>query len=158
MVRAYVDMIRWEDRLREHPFFSRAALSAIKIYLMLYDRPELVQQSQMNGVPGETATERKKAARKAKKEAEKAEAERKAKAAKQPQPKADDESLAKKEDPDPKGLELLKTEKPLEEAMKYLTPLLEMSPKNVDGQVAGFEVYIRRSKLTYHSLNTHHRR
>ena len=147
MVRAYVDMIRWEDKLREHPFFTRAALSAIRIYLMLYDRPELAQESHMNGTSGESAAERKKAARKAKKEAEKAEAERKANAAKQPQPKADEEGVAKKEDPDPNGFELMKTQKPLEEAMKFLSPLLELSPKNVDGQIAGFEVYIRRSKL-----------
>jgi len=26
-------------------------------------------------------------------------------------------------------------------------PLLELSPRNVEGQVAGFEVYIRRSKF-----------
>ncbi|KAK3725136.1 hypothetical protein LTR37_000647 [Vermiconidia calcicola] len=146
MVRAYVDMIRWEDRLREHPFFSRAALSAIKIYLMLHDRPQLAQQSQMDGTNGENAAERKKAAKKARKEAEKAEAEKKAKVAKQSQPKADEEGSTKKEDPDPNGYELMKTEKPLEEAMKFLTPLLELSPKNIDGQIAGFEVYIRRKK------------
>lgn len=146
MVRAYIDMIRWEDKLREHPFFTRAALSAIKIYLMLYDRPQLAQQSHMNGTAGETTAEKKKAAKKARKDAEKAEAEKKAKVAKQPQPKPDEDGVAKKEDPDPNGLELIKTEKPLDEAMKFLTPLLELSPKNIDGQIAGFEVYIRRSK------------
>lgn len=147
MVRAYVDMVRWEDKLREDPLFMRAALSAIKIYCMLHDNPQLAQQSQMNGTTGQSATEKKKAAKKARKEAEKAEAEKKAKAAKQPQPKADEESAAKKEDPDPNGLELIKTEKPLEEAMKFLLPLLELSPKNIDGQIAGFEVYLRRRKL-----------
>ena len=146
MIRAYVDMIRWEDMLREHPFYTRAAISAIKIYVMLYERPELAQQSHMNGVAGETAAERKKAAKKAKKEAEKAEAERKAKAAKQSNPKPDDEGTTKKEDPDPNGFELMKTEKPLDEAMKYLTPILELSPNNIEGQISGFEVYIRRSK------------
>ena len=30
-ITAYIDMIRWEDRLREHPFYSRAALSLIHI-------------------------------------------------------------------------------------------------------------------------------
>ena len=38
-------------------------------------------------------------------------------------------------------------EKPLDEAMKYLSPLLELSPKNAGSQTAGFEVYIRRSKF-----------
>jgi peptide alpha-N-acetyltransferase len=152
MVRAYVDMIRWEDKLREHPFFTRAALSAIKIYTMLHDKPELAQQSQMNGSAGESSAERKKAAKKARKEAEKVEAERKAKAANKAQPKADDEGMSKKEDPDPKGFELIKTEKPLEDAMKFVRPLLEMSPKNIDGHIAGFEVYIRRGKFQHKML------
>ncbi|KAK4507711.1 hypothetical protein PRZ48_001446 [Zasmidium cellare] len=147
MIRAYMDMIRWEDRLREHPFFTRAALSAIKVYLLLHDKPDVVKGGPANGAGGDSAAEKKKAAKKAKKEAEKAEAERKAAAAKKAQPKAvDDDGATKKEDPDPQGLELLKTEKPLEEAMKYLSPLLELSPKNIDGQIAGFEVYIRRKK------------
>lgn len=154
MIRAYVDMIRWEDRLREHPFYTRAALSAIRVYLMLHDKPELAK-GQANGTGGDSAAEKKKAAKKAKKEAEKAEAERKAAAAKKANPKSvDDDGVTKKEDPDPQGLELLKTEKPLEEAMKYLTPLLELSPKNIDGQIAGFEVYIRRSKCPSNRCNS----
>ncbi|SMY20709.1 unnamed protein product [Zymoseptoria tritici ST99CH_1A5] len=147
MIRAYVDMVRWEDRLKEHPFFTRVALAAVKVYLMLHDQPELAK-GQQNGT-AESAAERKKAAKKAKKEAEKAEAERKANIAKQSQPKAADAEEKPKTDTDPNGAEALKKagEKPLEEVMKFLTPLLEMSPKNVDGQVAGFEVYIRREKF-----------
>lgn len=149
MIRSYIEMIRWEDRLREHPFFTRAALSAIRIYILLHDHPELAKGGTMNGAPGESAADKKKAAKKARKEAEKAEAERKAAAAKKPQPKADDDGSGKKEDPDPQGLDLLRSagEKPLEEAMKYLSQLLELSPKNIDGQIVGFEVYIRQSKL-----------
>jgi peptide alpha-N-acetyltransferase len=145
VIRAYVDMIRWEDNLREHPFYTRAALSAIHIYLKLHDQPSLAKGGQLNG-EGSSAADRKKAAKKAKKEAEKAEAEKKAAAAAKANPKADDEGTAKKEDTDPLGLELLKTEKPLDEALKYLTPILELSPKSIDAQIAGFEVYIRRSK------------
>ncbi|CAK3961316.1 N-alpha-acetyltransferase 16, auxiliary subunit [Lecanosticta acicola] len=163
MIRAYIDMVRWEDKLREHPFFTRAALSAIGVYLSLYDKPELKSASS-NGAAGGNSAEAKKAAKKARKEAEKAEAERKAAAAKKPQPKADEEGNVKKEDPDPQGLELLKTETPLGEAMKYLSPLLELSPNNVDGQIAGFEVYMRRKKylpalrclLALRKLNPHH--
>ena len=147
MIRAYVDMVRWEDQLREHPFYTRAALSAIQIYLILHDKPELAKGGQMNGNANESSADKKKAAKKAKREAEKAEAERKAAAAKKSQPKADDDGATKKEDPDPLGLELIKTDKPLDEALKFLTPILEFSPKNIDGQIAGFEVFIRRSKL-----------
>ncbi|TKA79377.1 hypothetical protein B0A55_02849 [Friedmanniomyces simplex] len=149
MVRAYVDMLRWEDRLREHPFFTRAALSAIGVYCLLFDQPQLAKGGAANGEGAEGAAERKKAAKKAKREAEKAEAERKAAAAKKATPaKKDEDGEVKKEDADPQGVELLKTagEKPLEEAMKWVEPLLEMSPRSVEGQFAGFEVYIRRKK------------
>lgn len=148
MIRAYVDMVRWEDRLREHPFFTRTALSAIKIYLTLYDNPSGVKNGQVNGTE-ESAADKKKAAKKAKREAEKAEAEKKAAAAKKPQPKAEEAGETKKEDADPEGLELLKreSEKPLENAMKFITPMLELSPKNIDSQLAGFEVYLRRGKF-----------
>ncbi|EMD00702.1 hypothetical protein BAUCODRAFT_29060 [Baudoinia panamericana UAMH 10762] len=148
MIRAYVDMIRWEDRLREHPFFTRAALSAVRILCMLHDNPELAKGNLQNGESAENAAERKKAAKKAKREAEKAaEAEKKAKAEKATA-KADEGGEVKKEDVDPEGKEGLKVaaEKPLEEAMKYLQPLLELSGGHVDGQIAGFEVYFRRKK------------
>ncbi len=147
MVRAYVDMIRWEDKLRDHPFFTRAALSAIRIYCALHDRPQLVQEAQTNGANGLSAAEKKKAAKKARKEEERKETERKAAKAKQPTPKAEDEDAAKKEDTDPEGVQLLETKTPLDEAMKYVTPLVELSPKSIEGQAAAFEVYIRRSKL-----------
>lgn len=152
MVRAYIDMVRWEDKLREHPFFTRAALAAIKIYIMLFDKPQLTKGGQVNGAADdEHSAERKKAAKKAKREAEKAEAEKKAAAAKKAQPTKDESSETKKEDQDPNGLEAFKValENPLEEVMKYLQPLLDLSPKNIDGQTAGFEIYLRKRKLIY---------
>lgn len=73
-IRTYVDMIRWEDHLREHPFFARAAIAAAEIYVRLHDDPELAHGSLSNGVDGEklTASERKKAQKKARKEQERA--------------------------------------------------------------------------------------
>lgn len=147
MIRAYVDMIRWEDGIRQHPFYSRAAQSAVKILTMLHDKPELATGGKVNGTD---AAADKKAAAKARKQAEKEEAEKKAAAAKKATaPAKEDESEKKKEDADPQGTALLKQvgEKPLDEAMKYLSPLLELSPKNAGSQTAGFEVYIRRSKF-----------
>lgn len=144
-IRAYIDMIRWEDHLREHPFYSRAALSAVKIYTMLFDSPELAHGCDANGEPLSEA-DKKKAAKKAKKELEKIEADKKAAAA--AKPTATSEGETKKEDSDPQGLELVATKDPLGEAMKFLTPLLEQSPLNIKAQFAGFEVYSRRSKLS----------
>jgi len=139
-ITAYIDMIRWEDRLREHPFYTRAALSAVQIYCTLHDDPKRASDAATNG---DDAAERKKAAKKARKEAEKVEAEKKAAAAAKPNA----EGETKKEDPDPLGLDLLKTQDPLGEATRFLVPLLEQSPKDVRSQTAGFEVYIRRSEF-----------
>ncbi|KAK1831929.1 N-alpha-acetyltransferase 15, NatA auxiliary subunit [Podospora conica] len=153
-IRAYISMVRWEDQLREHPFFSRAALDAVKLYLAMHDKPH--GANGVNGADGkdengEDAAERKKAAKKAKKEAQKAEREAAEKAAKQDPNKAGaqkgkDAEDTKKKDDDPSGLKLAATQDPLGDAMKFLNPLLQFSPLNVEAQVVGFEVFIRRKK------------
>ncbi|KAK0666459.1 putative NMDA receptor-regulated protein 1 [Cercophora samala] len=147
-IRAYMDMIRWEDKLRDHPFYFRAALDAVKLYLSMYDKPEGVNGANGNNANGEDAAEKKKAAKKAKKEAQKAEKEAAERAAKQNPNKGqkDKEEDVKKKDDDPNGVKLAETKDPLGDAMKFLEPLLEFSPKNIEGQIAGFEVYIRRKK------------
>ena len=152
-IRAYVDMIRWEDRLREHPFYARTALEAIRVYLAMHDATTAHGVNGVDGkeVNGEDAADAKKAAKKAKKEAQKAEREAAEKAAKQdpnkPGPKGKDAAdSAKKVDDDPNGAKLAATTDPLGEATKFLEPLLQFSPKNIDGQILGFDVFIRRSK------------
>ncbi|KAL8936969.1 MAG: hypothetical protein Q9211_003925 [Gyalolechia sp. 1 TL-2023] len=147
-VRAYIDMLKWEDHLREHPFFSRAAISAIKIYIMLHDDPKLARSSNdMNGdLKNMDSNERKKAqkrARKAQEKQEQAEAEKKD--ASKPASVGTDGEV-KKEDPDPQGIRLMQTTEPLVAAMKFLTPLLEYSPKTIEAQQVGFEVFVRRKK------------
>lgn len=147
-IRAYVDMIRWEDHLREHPFFTRAAVSAARIYVMLHDQPDLAHPKMTNGVNGEKmdGTERKKAQKKAKKDQEKqAKEEAERKDSKKPAA-VDQNGDPKKEDKDPQGQKLLQTSEPLTVAMKFITPLLEFSPKNIQTQQVGFEVFLRRSK------------
>ncbi|KAK7528692.1 N-alpha-acetyltransferase-like protein 15 [Phyllosticta citriasiana] len=132
-VRAYVDMIRWEDHLREHPFYTRAALSAIKTYVLLHDKPEL-KKPITNGDESQSAKAKKKAQQE--KEAQKA----------LKKPALDANGEPKKEDTDPEGVKLRETETPLDDAMKWLGPLLSSSPKSIEAQNAGFEVFIRRKK------------
>ena len=147
-IRAYIDMMRWEDQLREHPFFTRAAISAARIYVMLHDQPNLAHPQMTNGVNGEKMdhAERKKAQKKARKDQEKqAKEEAERKDARKPAA-VDQNGDPKKEDKDPKGEKLLQTSEPLVEAMKFITPLLEFSPKNIQAQQMAFEVFIRRSK------------
>ncbi|CAF9935516.1 MAG: hypothetical protein HETSPECPRED_009815 [Heterodermia speciosa] len=165
-IRAYVDMIRWEDHLREHPFFSRAAINAAKTYVSLHDKPQLAQASLTNGINGEMdkldKAERKKAQRKARKDQEKKEQEEaEKKDAKKTAGNVGADGEIKKEDKDPQGQKLLQTTEPLADAMKFVTPLLEYSPRNLEAQLASFEVFIRRKKfllalrclLTSHSLS-----
>ncbi|KAJ4300637.1 hypothetical protein N0V88_003322 [Collariella sp. IMI 366227] len=154
-IRAYVDMVRWEDRLREHPFYSRAALDAVNLYLSMHDAAAKpaggANGAEGAATNGEDAADKKKAAKKAKKEAQKAERAAAERAAKQDPNKAkavapkDGEELKKKDD-DPNGAKLAATKDPLGDAMKFLSHLLQFSPKNIDGQIAGFEVYMRRNK------------
>lgn len=129
-IRAYVDMVRWEDSLRAHPFYTRAAIAAINIYTLLHDKPELAKL-QANGTS--------KKAKKAKKEDEK----------KPTKPALDANGDPKKEDTDPNGEKLRETKTPLDDAMKYLSPLLNSSPKSIEAQNVGFEVFFRRSKQIF---------
>lgn len=155
-IRAYIDMLKWEDYLRSHPMFVRAALGAIGAYIKLADMPCLAQGALANGDAARyekmTDAERKRALKKAKKDAQKAQERAAALAAAKKDDKNKNAQVAegevKKEDPDPHGIALARTETPLEEAAKWLKPLLEMSPERLEAQIAGFEVQIRRRQWT----------
>ena len=145
-IRAYVEMMRWEDHLRDHPFFSRTALNAIDVYIKLHDKPLTNGANGAGEADGDDAAERKKAAKKARKEAQKAERDAHAKK-NEPNKAKDADGDVKKQDDDPEGAKLAATTEPMNDAMKFVTPLLQFSPRNIDAQIAGFEVYIRRSKF-----------
>jgi len=151
-IRSYVELVRWEDHLREHPFFTRAAIAAVDIYVKLHDDPSLAGP-RVNGVANFDqldANEKKRALKKAKKEqekqekieAEKREAEKKA----QKNQKKDPDADVKKPDLDPEGKKLLETKTPLDDAIPFVTYLLDFSPKNIESQLAGFDVYIRKGQ------------
>ncbi|KAJ4385438.1 hypothetical protein N0V93_009866 [Gnomoniopsis smithogilvyi] len=154
MIRAYVDMVRWEDHLRDHPFYTRVAIDAVKVYLGIHEAQTAKAINGVNGsadgeANGDDALEKKKAAKKAKKEAQRLEREAAEKAAKQDPNKAkgkqDDEVLKKKDD-DPDGAKLAATTEPLVAAMRFVTPMLQCSPKSIEAQTTAFEVLILRKK------------
>ena len=148
-IRAYVDMVRWEDHLRDHPLYSRAAIDAVKTFILLHDNPYLAHGSLPNGVNANgklDPNESKKAAKKARKEKEKQDQiDAEKKDAKQTAGASSTDGEVKKVDTDPNGEKLAQTVEPLKDAMKFLDPLLEFSPKNLEAQRVGFEVFIRRS-------------
>ena len=150
-IRTYIQLLRWEDQLRDHPYYARAALAAIKTYILLHDNPNLAHGPLTNGVNGNGTVDgaaKKKAAKRARKQKEEEERKEAEKAdAKKTAGKVDASGDVKKEDSDPKGEVLVGTKDPLKDAMKFVTPLLENCGKNIRAQEAAFEVLIRRSKF-----------
>lgn len=146
-IRAYIDMIRWEDHLRNHPFFTRAALSATELYVRLHDNPNLANPGKPD-LENLDPSERKKALKKLQKEqekAKKAEADRRAAAQAKATAAKSEDGENKKVDTDPNGEKLLETKEPLEAALRFVRPMLELSPRNIDAQNIGFQVHLRRS-------------
>jgi len=68
------------------------------------------------------------------------------KAAKKQEEQAANETKdgAAKKDDDPKGELLVKTDKPLEDAIKFLKPLQELSASLIETQILAFDVHVRR--------------
>lgn len=130
---AYTSLLTYEDQLRSHPAYFRAALKAIDLYLRISDDPSLTEEK----LTPEEEAERKKAAKKAQK------AEQKAKKA------AAAASDGKKDDPpvpdeDPNGEKLLKTETPLDDALKVWKPLEKLARSRIEVWTTGFDLYIRK--------------
>jgi hypothetical protein len=97
----------------------------------LYDDPRLATATpELDGLD---AAEKKKAIKKAKKAAKK-----------QEEQIATPETKNAKKDDDPMGETLVKTDKPLEEALKFLKPLQELSPSLLETQLLAFDVHFRR--------------
>lgn len=143
-VRAYMGMMRWEDHVRDHPFYARAALNAITIYIKMAGKPLTNGVNGTDDPDGESVLAKKKAAKKAKKEQQRLEREAMEKQAKQDPNKSGQGGETK--DDDPLGLNLAATADPLGEAMKLLGPLLQACPKSIEAQTSGFEVFMRRGR------------
>ena len=135
-VRDYLKLLSWEDRIRSHPYFVRAAINAIRIYIQLNDDPSLATAPQCSKVF--EGAEKKKAAKKAKKAA-----------VKKPEgPNSAVDAKDANKDDDPKGEALAKTDRPLEEALKFLKPLQELSPSLLETQLLAFDVHFRRRRFS----------
>ncbi|KAL4451836.1 hypothetical protein ABPG75_007498 [Micractinium tetrahymenae] len=154
-LRAYIDMLRMEDRLYAHPTYLKGIGGAIRAYLQLHDRPSGGQQEDEEALlAGMTPEEQKKYRAKKRKEEQ-----RKAKEAADAAAKAAAEAAAaakkaaqlgeekKKKDTDPDGEQLAATPDPLGEAAKLLRRLREHAGDELAVQQLSFEVYVRQGKL-----------
>ncbi|CAD5115063.1 DgyrCDS4078 [Dimorphilus gyrociliatus] len=151
-LRAYIDLLRLEDRLKCHKFYVKTATIAISIYVHLHDHPVADRKQKDDNDSGLSASELKKRKNKERKAAKKAAAEQAAKRAEEAKkehnkklPPADpDIDRVPEETLDPEKLE--RTEKPLDEAIKFLKPLLSLRPNDLNTHILAFEIYFRRSK------------
>jgi NMDA receptor-regulated protein 1 len=153
-LRAYTDVLRYEDRLWGEPYYGRAAEGTIGIYLHLFDHPSITAGEQEPDYSKMTAAEKKKSkaiVRKKKKAAEKKAEEEVEKQKKNDQEANENGSKTKKgqqeaaKDADPDGKELLKKD-PLEEAKNYSAILAKHAPNRLSTWMFQYDVAIRRGK------------
>ncbi|KAJ7039762.1 NMDA receptor-regulated protein 1-domain-containing protein [Mycena alexandri] len=143
-VNIYLNLLTWEDRLRSHPAYVKAALSATRIFVAVHDDPSIGTAATGNG--GQLTSAQKKAKQKAKKAAQKLQEDAK-KLAAASHTNNDDKGLElSPKDDDPDGTKLLTCTDPLERAANLLKPLTTLAETNIEVWVAMYDVAVRRKK------------
>uniref|UniRef100_A0A8C5AYK8 N-alpha-acetyltransferase 15, NatA auxiliary subunit-like n=1 Tax=Gadus morhua TaxID=8049 RepID=A0A8C5AYK8_GADMO len=153
-LRSYVDLLKLEDLLRQHPFYYKAARTAIQIYLGLHDNPLTDDSKEMQADTANLSdkelkklrNKQRRAQKKAQLEEEKKTAEKEKQLKNQKKKKEDDDEEigGPKEELIPD--KLAKVENPLEEAVKFLTPLKHLVRDKIDTHLLAFEIYFRKEK------------
>jgi peptide alpha-N-acetyltransferase len=155
-LRSYVELLRLEDVLRVHPFYSKAARCAIRVYIHLYDTPLKSQSAdEQIGPDNLTPSELKKLRNKQRKAKRKAEQEQQAAAAaaeKKEQHAKSKQSASEDGEyhaPPPEDLipeKLANTSEPLEMAIKFLKPLQAYDDQSIETHHLAYEIYRRKDK------------
>eukprot|EP00124_Ichthyophonus_hoferi_P004113 Ihof_evm2s415 gene=Ihof_evmTU2s415 len=144
-LRAYVRLLRLEDRLRGYKSFKKAAYGAIQCYLTIDDQPKPAtsQGSVPKAESSEGLSEKELKKLRSKQRREQARKE----AVKEDPAKATEEvvSKAKPVDTDPEGAQLAATNDPLGEAIKFLKGL-EYCGDDVTTHLMGAQVSLRRKR------------
>jgi len=147
-LKAYVAMLRMQERLYSHKFYRRAAKDAIGIYLGLYDRKQRGEDASAGAAAGDNAEAEMSAADKKKLKHKKAREAKK----NEPPPSAGQASTTtgkpKKVDEDPDGLKLLEKD-PLEEASKLTKTLVLYCDLEPATHCLTYEVCCRQGKLLH---------
>lgn len=160
-LRAYVKMLRMEDRLREKEPFRRAAAGAVRLFCGLHDVPAAEQNAAAEEAlyAGMSAIERKRAKQKARKEEQRRAKAEEARLAKEAADREAAEAEAAKDgkekrpsappkpaDPDPHGARLAATETPLDDALRLLKHLEATSASLPLTHALSHDVHSRRDK------------
>ncbi|KAG5673749.1 hypothetical protein PVAND_003769 [Polypedilum vanderplanki] len=157
-LRSYVDLLRLETRLRDHPFYFKAAKCAIEVYIKLFDEPlkesSTAEEANLENLsPAELKKMRNKQ-RKAKKKAE-VESAQAAKAEKKKEQYNKSKQQQNQDNGDPEAPlldelipeKLERTEDPLGKAIEFLKPLQLLSKNLIETHLMTFEVYSRKNKI-----------
>lgn len=153
-LKAYVDLLRLENQLRSHKFYEKTATVAIKTYIRLYDRPlqETDENSDKNAAdldPSELKklkNKAKKAKRKAEQEKAAAEQDKKRKELHNKNKKKNEDELDSPAKDELVPDKLARPEDPLEEAARFLQPLLTLAKDKINTHLLAFEIYYRKGK------------
>ncbi|MGH0127013.1 UNVERIFIED_CONTAM: hypothetical protein FKN15_027873 [Acipenser sinensis] len=155
-LRSYVDLLKLEDVLRRHPFYFKAARTAIEIYLTLHDNPLTDENKELESDTANLSdkelkklrNKQRRAQKKAQLEEEKKNAEKEKQLKNQKKKKEDDDEEigGPKEELIPD--KLAKVENPLEEAIKFLTPLKNLVKNKIETHLLAFEIYFRKGKIS----------
>lgn len=157
-LKSYVDLLRLENRLRDHPFYFRAAKNAIEVYLKLFDEPlESDATTEEMNTENLSPAELKKLKNKQRKALKKAELENaqavKAEKKKEQYNKSQQKQNQDSGDPEAPQLEELLPEKlerpedPLGKAIDFLKPLQLLSKNLIETHLLSFEIYYRKNKI-----------
>ncbi|KAM7475951.1 hypothetical protein LguiB_023194 [Lonicera macranthoides] len=147
-LRAYIEMLKFQDRLHSHAYFRKAAAGAIRCYIKLYDSPSKTaaeEDDEMSRLPASQKKKMRQKQRKAEARAKK-EAEVKIEESSVSVSKSGKQNV-KPVDPDPCGEKLLQVEAPLLEATKYLKLLQKHSPDFLETHLLSFELNMRKQKI-----------
>ncbi|XP_010925105.1 N-terminal acetyltransferase A complex auxiliary subunit NAA15 isoform X2 [Elaeis guineensis] len=149
-LRAYVSMLKFQDKLHSHEYFHRAAAGAIRCYMKLHDSPIKATTEEGDEMSKLPPSQRKKLRQKQKKA--------EARAKKEAEEKTEEEAFSGTSKPgkrqhtrpvdlDPHGEKLLQVEDPLLEATKYLKLLQNNSASSLATHILSFELNMRKQKI-----------
>ncbi|KAL6772109.1 hypothetical protein ACKKBG_A28965 [Auxenochlorella protothecoides x Auxenochlorella symbiontica] len=148
-LRAYMDLLRFEDELYSHPAYAEGAYGAIETYIQLHEAATKAAAAKAEAANGASAEDAKKARQKARKEEQRrAKEAAAAAAAEQEAAKKDGKPAAKgKKDPDPDGVQLAAAADPLGEAAALVQRLTQCAGDRLQTQALAAEVQLLRGRL-----------
>lgn len=133
---SYVQLLRLEDVLRTHDFYYKAVKIAAMIYLRMVDRPQDFTEGDV-AADGLTTAALKKLKKQQKKQQEKEQEQKKVAGRKE-----EYTNPAMQFDADA----LVKTEKPMDDAAKFIQHLHMLGSEHINAYNLGFEIYLRKQK------------